>query len=741
MRFQCPVCKEVTEAPDSEAGKQVKCGKCSAEVLAPTSRVSPGAVVGGDFCIKREIARGGMGIVYLARQISLDRLAALKIMQPEMAKDSTLVSGLIQEARLAAKLNHPNIVQAYAVGEDDGLVYFAMEYVDGPTMKTVLKEKKVLDFKMAAEVVCQIAGALETAWNEQKLTHRDIKPDNIIVSATSGKAKLADLGLSKAGDTGNVTDSGEVLGTPQYISPEQLTGAAIDTRSDIYSLGATFYQFVTGRFPYEGKDGDEIARQHVTGKFKPPAEVNPAVPRELNRIILKMMALNPENRYKDARELRKVLEAYLNSPAGAAASGAAAAPGGVAIVKVPVKPSVAAKRQIPRPAPVSEAETPQPVPKPVAVQKPEAPEIPEAESGTEAPAPEVPPRKSKNRLGLILVLLLVIAAAAGGVFYFNSRNGGKSAAPDAGSEPAGPESNFLREARGLTALFNEGGPEEVLKRCDGFFLRFAAPADAAERRCNDEIRSVYAALEETHRNPAAREKLKKSRRELIAERENIRAEAARAEEARKKAEAEAERALREARQRQEEQTREYMKNLESDLKITGVAFFEAIGRGDAGEFDRRTRDLTLFAAAAPMAGLAPDKLKIAEEAFATRDQYRENLKNILDTVAREGLPESAFSEVQFEYRDAVYRLDGFNAREFRVTDRLTDRRSVLDPAELPPAVLTSLARTADQRLDRENALFFSLMSRHEYADWMQNIAPSDTWKTIVQHMVAWKKAQ
>lgn len=324
MRFQCPSCKKIVAAPDGQFGKKMNCPNCNCPVVTPESAFGAGIVI-GDFIIIKQLGAGGAGVVFLAHQISLDRPAALKIIReasPDASDDP--VNDLIREARAAAKLNHPNIVQAYAVGEDDGVFYFAMEYVEGETMKGVLKREGALDPKKAARIIQQIADGLQFAWDKQKLTHRDIKPDNIMITA-SGQAKLADLGLSRrAGEHSEEDDSDEVMGTPQYISPEQLTGAPVDTRSDIYSLGATFYQFVTGRFPYEGPDVDEIAKQHVIGNLTPPKSVNHNVPDAVNSIIMKMMARYPEQRYQSPGEVSKAIEAYLH-PAAAAASGSTAA--------------------------------------------------------------------------------------------------------------------------------------------------------------------------------------------------------------------------------------------------------------------------------------------------------------------------------------------------------------------------------------------------------------------------------
>lgn len=306
MRFQCPECKGIISVDNADMGSAVQCGHCNMAVTVPPSRVSPGSVV-GDFVIMHELGRGGMGIVYQAHQLSLDRSAAVKVLEESYASNTEFVVGFIKEARAAAKLNHPNIVQAYAVGDDEGLFYFAMEHIDGETMKSILKQRNVIPWQESVGIIQQIAEALDYAWQEEKLVHRDIKPDNIMLTS-GGRAKLADLGLAKVGDDADgSTDSDEVMGTPQYISPEQLTGDPLDCRTDIYSLGATFYQFLTGRFPYDGSSALEISRKHLEEALVPVREVNPEVPESVSLVVEKMMAKDPAMRYPTPGDLAEDL--------------------------------------------------------------------------------------------------------------------------------------------------------------------------------------------------------------------------------------------------------------------------------------------------------------------------------------------------------------------------------------------------------------------------------------------------
>ena len=218
------------------------------------------------------------------------------------AGDPEFVVDFIKEARAAAKLNHPHIVQAYAVGEDEGVFFFAMEHIDGETMKTYLKREGLVPIDFALEVIQQIAEALDYAWKEQRLIHRDIKPDNIMLTK-NGRAKLADLGLARVAGEIDDSDSDEVMGTPQYISPEHLTGAEMDVRSDIYSLGATLFHILTGRFAFEGRTATDIARKHLEEQLIDPQQLNPSISSSISDIIFKMMAKNPNDRYQNAADL------------------------------------------------------------------------------------------------------------------------------------------------------------------------------------------------------------------------------------------------------------------------------------------------------------------------------------------------------------------------------------------------------------------------------------------------------
>ena len=262
----------------------------------------------GDFVIGEKLGSGGMGAVYHAHQLSLDRAAALKVLHGRYAKDELYIRDFIREARAAAALNHPNIVQAYAVGDEEDLFYFAMEYVPGKTLKEVLRENGRISSERALDVALQIADALDFSWQRQQLVHRDIKPDNIILT-TDGSVKLADLGLARRLAEKASDGTRELYGTPQYIAPEQLLGFGGDNRSDIYSLGATLYHALTGEFPFAGTDPTDIAQKHLTDSLTPPVSLCSEVDTRLSRIVEIMLAKRPWHRYASAAELREDLKA------------------------------------------------------------------------------------------------------------------------------------------------------------------------------------------------------------------------------------------------------------------------------------------------------------------------------------------------------------------------------------------------------------------------------------------------
>lgn len=305
------------------------------QALAPSTSgaAQPGMVLGGLQLLAR-IGAGGMGTVWLARQMSLDRNVAVKILRPTLGDDPAFVIQFTHEALAAAQLVHHNIAQIYDIGLDQGLHYFSMEYVDGEPLSALLKREERLHPEVAAGYVLQAARGLKFA-HERGLIHRDVKPENLLLNR-DGIIKVADMGLVKRLDgrgasqeakpNATVTDldfvGGDVvMGTPQYMAPEQvLNSAQVDARADIYSLGCTLYDLLTGKPPFEGETTALLLARHVSEAPAPPEQRNHRVPSPLSAIVLKMMAKKPGDRYADMGAVIAALERFLGIEAGTAFS-------------------------------------------------------------------------------------------------------------------------------------------------------------------------------------------------------------------------------------------------------------------------------------------------------------------------------------------------------------------------------------------------------------------------------------
>jgi serine/threonine protein kinase len=259
----------------------------------------------GDFQLLRRLGQGGMGQVYLAEQISLKRKVAIKTMRTDLAVSAISLQRFKAEAEAIARISHANIVQVYAIGEEAGVHYMALEYVEGRNLGEFLTKKGPPDLPLALRIMRQVAAALQRA-GELGIIHRDIKPENILITKR-GEIKVADFGLSRcfAGESvqQNLTQSGVTLGTPLYMSPEQVQGQALDPRTDIYSFGVTCYHLFAGRPPFQGQTPFEVALHHVRTEPVPLNQVRPDLPAELCAIIHKMMAKNLEHRYQNCAEL------------------------------------------------------------------------------------------------------------------------------------------------------------------------------------------------------------------------------------------------------------------------------------------------------------------------------------------------------------------------------------------------------------------------------------------------------
>ena len=259
----------------------------------------------GEFQLIRRLGQGGMGQVYLARQTSLKRQVAVKILRAELAANESALRRFQQEAEAVARVSHANIVQVYSIGQADGLHYMALEYVEGKNLRDYLSRKGPPELPVALNIMRQVALALLRA-SELGFVHRDIKPENILLTR-KGEVKVADFGLSRCfapeAPSLSITQSGVTMGTPLYMSPEQVQGKPVDPRSDIYSFGVTCYHMLSGEPPFRGTTGFEVAMQHVQSDPAPLHEFRPDLPVELCAIVHRMMAKRPEDRYQTAREI------------------------------------------------------------------------------------------------------------------------------------------------------------------------------------------------------------------------------------------------------------------------------------------------------------------------------------------------------------------------------------------------------------------------------------------------------
>ncbi len=251
-----------------------------------------------------KLGAGAMATVYKAKQVSLDRMVALKKLPEKFSQNPQFIERFFAEGRAAASLNHPNIVQAFDVGNEGDIYYFVMEYVDGRTVHEDIVEHKRFDEKHAIEIVIQVAEALEHA-HGQGLIHRDVKPKNIMI-AKEGVVKLADMGLARAISDVEAAEAeaGRAFGTPYYISPEQIRGEKnIGPPADIYSLGTTLYHMVTGAVPFEGKSPSAVMHKHLKTELTPPDHVNPRLSAGISEVIEMMMAKKVKHRYQNCSDL------------------------------------------------------------------------------------------------------------------------------------------------------------------------------------------------------------------------------------------------------------------------------------------------------------------------------------------------------------------------------------------------------------------------------------------------------
>jgi eukaryotic-like serine/threonine-protein kinase len=338
-------------------------------------------VLGGRYQLLDVIARGGMGVVYRARDRVLDRVVAVKVLPAEFAEDPTLVERFTREARAAARLSHPNIVAVYDTGHDGALRYFVMEYVVGQSLAHLLHERGALEVSEAVGIASDIASALAAAHTEG-IVHRDIKPANVMVEP-SGVSKVLDFGIARMRADAALTRTAMILGSAPYMSPEVARGESADERSDIYSLGCVLYEMLTGTPPFTGDLAEAVMNQQISVTPRPPSELRPSIPPALDALVLQMLAKDPDARPQHAAELVPALRGSLE-PATALTAAQPTAP--IA--------TEATRRESAAPA--------RPVP-PSAPRRPRPPSRPP------------PPQRSWRRAWLVLAAILAAAVAGAAV--------------------------------------------------------------------------------------------------------------------------------------------------------------------------------------------------------------------------------------------------------------------------------------------------------------------------------------
>lgn len=268
-----------------------------------------GHQLGGRYEVIERVGGGGMALVYKAQDLLLNRNVAIKVLRQQFVHDEEFIRRFRREAQSAASLSHPNVVSVYDVGQEDDVHYIVMEYVEGKNLNEIIKERAPLQVDESVRIASQIADALDHAHHNQ-IIHRDIKPHNILIGR-NGRVKVTDFGIARAVTSTTITQTGSVVGSVHYFSPEHAKGIVTGEKSDLYSLGIVLYQMLTGQLPFLGESPISVALKHLQEEFDEPRKFNPLIPQSVENVILKSMRKNPQERYQSAKEMQTDLETCL----------------------------------------------------------------------------------------------------------------------------------------------------------------------------------------------------------------------------------------------------------------------------------------------------------------------------------------------------------------------------------------------------------------------------------------------
>jgi beta-lactam-binding protein with PASTA domain/tRNA A-37 threonylcarbamoyl transferase component Bud32 len=391
-----------------------------------------GRLIDGRYQVRSRIARGGMATVYLATDLRLERLVAVKIMHDHLADDTQFTERFIQEARSAARLAHPNVVNVFDQGQDADSAYLVMEYLPGITLRDLLEEYGSLTSEQTIDIVEAVLAGLAAA-HRAGIVHRDLKPENVML-ADDGRIKIGDFGLARAATTQTATGAA-LLGTIAYLSPELVTRGVADTRSDIYAVGIMMYEMLAGEQPFKGEQPMQIAYQHANDSVPPPSAKNPAVPAELDELVLWATARDPEQRPRDAREMLDQLRDTAASLTSALPSGATAVQRTMVLPTLAAANPDAATQVIGRVAPTTETAV--------------------TDDSTTALAATA--RKRRRGGWWLFAIVVVLAAVAGGAgWWFGSGPGSQVAIPASIASATPEQATATLEDLGLVVASQTG---------------------------------------------------------------------------------------------------------------------------------------------------------------------------------------------------------------------------------------------------------------------------------------------